>query len=391
VNINGSDTDDSEASSDASTSDSTTNGPTTDDSTTDGPTTDGPTTDGPTTDSDTTTGDPTTGPTTGDPTTDGTTSEGTTTDGTTTDGTTSEGTTGGIDGSCPDGWTKARPVTITNNPNKPLDDYQISVSVDWDDNMQVDFSDLRFIDGEGALLPHWIEDYTAPVDALVWVRVPAVAPAATTAITMCYGNPDAQNASDGFTTFDFFDDFEAAELDTNKWTPTSPVSISLGVLKIPKGSVYSKGAPGSFPNDIIEAKMHLEGNDGGNPGLRVGSSQTGVEPGLWMALGGFFNVVGENLQPIVTGNFKGAECCTTTQSIVYGLAVDEGNAYVFAKRKHSAFGIGTWSKPYFIGLGDGQMKNAGESDIYDTSVDWVLVRQFTSVEPTTEVGEEVTL
>jgi hypothetical protein len=37
------------------------------------------------------------------------------------------------------------------------------------------------------------------------------------------------------------------------------------------------------------------------------------------------------------------------------------------------------------------MKNAGESDIYDTSVDWVLVRQFTSVEPKTEVGEEVTL
>lgn len=335
----------------------------------------------------------TSGNTTVDP--DTTTTSGNTTvdpDTTSTDesSTSGDSTTGNGGGGCPDGWTRARTITITNEPEKPLSDYQISVNVLYDDDMLTDFSDLRFVDGMGNLLPHWLEDYTAPIDALVWVKVPAIVAAGETEIEMCYGNPNASNVSDGVATFHFFDGFDGNALDSNKWNTTSPVEFSLGALKVLKGAVYSKSAFGSFPNLLIETKARMvqQSPNGTMPGMRIGSAQTPINPGLYMVLGGFYTIWDSMQQVLQGGLMNNMGCCDASAYTVYGLAVDEGNSYAFAKRKFKAFAMTTWKKPFFVSLGYEFMKDSGETEIHDMGVDWVLIRKFTNIEPTITVGSE---
>lgn len=295
---------------------------------------------------------------------------------------------------CPNGWTRARTITITNDPEKPLTNFQISIKVVWDDDMNVDFSDLRFVDAMGTPLPYWLEDFTVPIDALVWVKVPAIAAAGTTEIEMCYGNPDAVSESDGVATFHFFDGFDGNTLDPTKWETTHPVEFSLGALKVFKGSVYSKVSPGSFPNLLIEMRARFaQGQGAGQPTLTSSSAQIQADPILNISVGGVYSgQVNNQMPPIFAGHTlqNNQGCCDGTVYNVYGLALDEGYAWAFAQRKWSASGKATWKKPLFLGLGGG-MKNAGEVDFSDMSVDWVLIRKFTNIEPTNEVGPEKAL
>jgi hypothetical protein len=400
VNVN--QTSDTEEATESATGDGTTQGTSGDTLTTgDDPTTTGATTEdststgvGSTTDDSTggttegTTGDATTTTTGGDM----TTGDATTGDSTTGDSTT-DGTTGGMLGACPDGWTRARVVTVTNAPNKPLEDFQTAITVDWDDDMQVDFIDVRFVSDQGVVLPHWIEEFTAPIDALFWVRVPDIAPAGTTELTMCYGNPDAEDVSDGYATFDFFDGFESDTLDIGKWLFTSPPTMESGYLRVIKGAVFSKGSPGSFPNTIAEYKAHVIPNTGTEaPGMRVSAAQSWVDPSMWMQIAGYyFANIGDPPVKVLASNFQNQNCCDGTENAVYGLAVDDANVYVYGERVHTDTAIGTWSGPYFIGLGYHRMNQSGVKDIGDLMVDWVLVRQFTSIEPKSEIGPETTL
>lgn len=297
-------------------------------------------------------------------------------------------TTGEPVGGCPDGWTRARTVTITNEPDKPLSNFQTLIKVAWDNDMQVDFSDLRFVDGLGAPLPHWIEDYTAPIEATVWVKVPAIAAAGTTEITMCYGNPDAASGSDGLSTFIFFDDFDGAVLDAKKWESTLPVTVGAGTLKIANGAVYSKGSPGAFPNLMIETKYK---HAFGNPFLTISGAQIPTVPRIMVSVGYLvYAFVNNDPIKLLEGTFP-APCCSSPSGDIFGAAVDEANIYVFANRTQTAGGKATWKAPIFVGLGDPGMKNADNIDKYDATVYWFLVRKFTSIEPKTKIGPEMML
>ena len=81
------------------------------------------------------------------------------------------------------GWDRIRPIQI-DNPGDELLDYQIKITVDYDaDDMESDFSDLRFVDSdENTELSYWIEDYTVGISATVWVKVPEVKEADSTLI-----------------------------------------------------------------------------------------------------------------------------------------------------------------------------------------------------------------
>lgn len=331
--------------------------------------------------------------TTGTTSTAGTTGPDSTSTSTSTDSTsTSMGsTTGEPVAGCPDGWTRSRTVTILNEPEKPLSDFQVSIKVIYDNDMKVDFTDLRFVDAMGTPLAHWIEDYTAPIDALVWVKVPAIVAAGTTDIEMCYGNPDAADASNGPATFYFFDGFDGNTLDLAKWAATSSVEFSLGALKVLKGAVYSKVSPAKFPNWLVEmrARMTAQSPNGVMPGLRISSAQVNLNPGSYMSLGGYYFSWDAMNNAILMGNLmNNMGCCDSTVYTVYGLAADEGNVYTFAQRKFSAVAKNAWKQQFFIGLGYEWMKNAAETEIHDMGVDWILIRKFTSIEPTTEIGPE---
>lgn len=293
---------------------------------------------------------------------------------------------------CPDGWTRKRIVTITNEPDKPLGDYQVKVKVAWDEDMSATFDDLRFTDLMGAPLPFWIEDYVAPVEAVVWVKVPTIAAATTTEVVMCYGNPAAASASNGTTTFAFFDGFDGNVLDPAKWVPTAPVSFSLGALVVANGAVYSKVPPVSFPNSLVEIRARLGPFEGGvyESTLGVASTQDGNSPFAVMATNGGYTSQNEQNMIVWQGKFQ-LGCCSSPSGGIMGIAADEAHFYGFSRRVDQVVGLSAWKKPIFLSLGYAGWKNSGAQPIRDLYVDWVLVRKFTSVEPPTSVGPEIPL
>ena len=106
-------------------------------------------------------------------------------------------------------WTKRKPVTVDNTLNlEELTNYPVRVNVQYDSDMNTDFSDLRFTSSdEKTLIPYWIESYTASTSAVVWVNVPSISASSSETIYMYYGNPSASSESNPNGTFDLFVDF----------------------------------------------------------------------------------------------------------------------------------------------------------------------------------------
>jgi|GEM_PF-787108 len=114
-------------------------------------------------------------------------------------------------------WNSRKMINIT-NAGAALTNYPIKVTVNYiDSKMKNDFSDIRFIDSTGQLLNYWIQNYTAGVQATVWVNVTSLPASTTTAIYVYYGNPSASSASNGNNVFTFFDDFAGTTIDGTKF------------------------------------------------------------------------------------------------------------------------------------------------------------------------------
>jgi len=134
-------------------------------------------------------------------------------------------------------WTKRQTITLTNT-GAALSDYQVKLTIPYDSSMKTDFSDLLFTASDGLTArPFWIESYTTSLSAVVYVRLPAVG--TSTSILMYSGNPSAVAASNGATTFDFWDDFNDGTIDTGKWTEvdnaSNYITESGGVLNVSGG------------------------------------------------------------------------------------------------------------------------------------------------------------
>ncbi len=280
-----------------------------------------------------------------------------------------------------DGWLKYREVQIDNGLMKSLDDYQVLVKVNYDSDMAADFADLRFTDITGkTMLPHWVESYSVPVDAYVWVRVPSVLADDITTIRMYYGNPMAQDSSDGDATFLFFDGFSGDTLDAAKWKTTAPVALSFGQLTITKGAVYSAKQVSAFPDTRLEARVQW-GNGVGSGCLSANQGQGAANlPYLARSIDAVRAWDGQ--QDII---LKAAQESPPIPSI----AVDSKYNYFFWGRNSIAdFAGPPLPITYFAILGDSAGSGAGMSDIPDMIFDWVLVRRFSTTEPMTFVGGE---
>jgi len=106
-------------------------------------------------------------------------------------------------------WTRRKPITVNNtlNPND-LSGYQVRVSVQYDSDMNNDFSDLRFTDSDRVtLISYWMESYVPSDHAVVWVKVPSISAHSVKTIYMYYGNPSADSESNPDDTFEVFVNF----------------------------------------------------------------------------------------------------------------------------------------------------------------------------------------
>lgn len=162
-----------------------------------------------------------------------------------------------------DAWLYRVPVSITNSSGSALSDFQVSITVDSDtlataNKVQSDCDDLRFTDSTSNLLPYWIEDAASASEAVtcsaadvtVWVRVPSI-PTTGAIIYMYYGNTNASAASNGKSTFQFFDDFSDSTLNSVTWTATGSTSIATGEISITTGAIYPEYQLNIFASGLL--------------------------------------------------------------------------------------------------------------------------------------------
>jgi len=87
-------------------------------------------------------------------------------------------------------------------------------------------NDILFTDASGAPLSYWIENYTDDT-AKVWVKVNTIS-TKDSIIKLYYGKLVDHSASNGTTTFTFFEDFDT--LDTTRWSVTGSPTVADGRL-----------------------------------------------------------------------------------------------------------------------------------------------------------------
>ncbi|MDD4607144.1 MAG: DUF2341 domain-containing protein [Patescibacteria group bacterium] len=185
---------------------------------------------------------------------------------------------GSDDGCCPEGCTvendsdcaglagyKYRtPITINNNSDQTLTDYQVKIQVNYEEGkMQPDFDDIRFTQTTNTIeLNYWRESYRESY-AVFWVKVPEL-DMGDNQIYMYYGNEDVATISNGDLTFDFFDDFIGTNLAANWATNVSggTITVANGQVTLASTSIVPVSISSAFiptsPSFFIETK-HKEG------------------------------------------------------------------------------------------------------------------------------------
>ncbi|NCC93083.1 MAG: DUF2341 domain-containing protein, partial [Opitutae bacterium] len=93
-------------------------------------------------------------------------------------------------------WTYSRMITVINGSTQALAQYQVGITVPYEEGMRGDFGDLRFQDAEGNELSYWTASQTDGVEAHVWVKAPELAAEGMAVWRMLFGNDAAESASD---------------------------------------------------------------------------------------------------------------------------------------------------------------------------------------------------
>ncbi|NLE35713.1 MAG: DUF2341 domain-containing protein [Bacteroidales bacterium] len=122
-------------------------------------------------------------------------------------------------------------------------EHQVKVSLDisipWS-HVNSDGSDIRFTSSDGVTeLSFWLENWTYGTSGTLWVRIPLLSEASDNIIYMYYGNDQAENASDGDLTFEFFDDF-SGYVQTQIITHEAAISKAISWIKVAQ-DVYVDG------------------------------------------------------------------------------------------------------------------------------------------------------
>ena len=115
-------------------------------------------------------------------------------------------------------WTRMIPISLTNNEGFQISNHPLSIIIDYDSDMQEDYSDIRFKHEyhPNTWLDYWIEKNDTS-EAKVWVEIKTV-PTGQSTLYLFYGNSDAESESDFSSVFS---DWE------KKWTNDVKISNHL--------------------------------------------------------------------------------------------------------------------------------------------------------------------
>lgn len=116
---------------------------------------------------------------------------------------------------CMTGWQYSMPITVSNANTSALTDFQVRLFINTgalisQGKMNVDATDMRFIDDCCNELCYYIEDNSNSDSTVVWVKVPSMPASGSATINMVYGNSTATTTtSNPSCVFDIYEDFDS--------------------------------------------------------------------------------------------------------------------------------------------------------------------------------------
>ena len=130
-------------------------------------------------------------------------------------------------------WAYRQRVEIAGNGNNSVSNYQMLLNIYnvsdsssgnslYSDNILFpDFSDIRIIASDDITpLNYWInETWNNHCD--LWVKIPTIDKNAGTTIYIYYNYFEASSVTDGYSTFDFYDNFEGAAVNNTQWVDST--------------------------------------------------------------------------------------------------------------------------------------------------------------------------
>jgi hypothetical protein len=286
-------------------------------------------------------------------------------------------------------WQYRKVVNISNSGSS-LTDYQVNVAADTSSlisagRMKADCSDIRFVDSDDVtVLSYWIESGCNSTATIMWVKVPSI-PTGNKTIYMYYGNPAATTASNGNTTFPFFDDFPGSAYDTAKWNAPSCGSISVSNSV---ASFLSTGGTNCYWSSISTFGQNYSVR------MRVASNELGSASYLHQHGWGLTDGTrGPSMYDYTNANFQ-FEPYGGVATVDTGRAKDTSYHILEIQRNGStssnlildggmnatttltSTAYGAWFRDY---------------NTAKTNIDWVLVRKYSYLGPTTFVVPNYTI
>jgi len=228
------------------------------------------------------------------------------------------------------GFKFRKSLYITNSSGEELFNYQIPILVGQSTNIHTpgvhigcegrvksDFGDIRFTAADGeTLLPYYLESFIGESPnraAAFWVKVPQI-PEQGLPVYIYYGNPGAEDLSNGEDVFDFFDDF-SGELDSAKWELAAGLggecSVSNSFLKLDAAKIISRDY--QLEDGIIEYRV--KAGAGNEIRLILRSEEE--------------DVLGSANQIAYSSNYAGAEHCIAVGDIVKANTPEPISAGIF--------------------------------------------------------------
>ncbi len=277
------------------------------------------------------------------------------------------------------GYAKRQPITI--NSTSALTDYQVKLTITYDSDMQPDFDDLRFTASDKITeLSYWLESKTDSTTATIWVKVPSLASGDNT-IYIHYGNASVVTTSNGNNTFEFFDDFDAGLLDTNKWVPTGSPTITGGILRISTGNSVRTIDSFAQPN-ILMSRFNAEAGHTGQD-LAVAMN---INSWQGCAIHWSSSPIYYQMYNWASGNW-GSVLENPSLGTYYVMELVWGDNNLRTKKNHASSWY-TWTTPYISGAYNISLVAWATSGAPVGLFDWVAIHKYVLSEPTSSFGAE---
>lgn len=302
---------------------------------------------------------------------------------------------------CMSGWTYYMPVTISNANPSTLTNYQVRLTVNTATpvgagHMLASGNDIRFTDGSCNNIHYWIESGMNTATTYIWVKVPSLAASSNTTINMYYGNVAAPAASNGDSTFLFFDDFNDNSFNTSKWT----VRGTPGGLTESGGIVNFYGSSNweyfrsntTFTGPVIIEDREMSTNVSAAMVLGYGGTDTRFTFREYSA-----GMKGTTYDPDVSGgnawqltNYPNVPHPTNVYheyslapSLVGGVITLSSFCDVTASNCNTtSTALGYSGSSYYVGY-------SSYNSSYQINVDWIRVRSYAAQTPTSSNGSEI--